>query len=280
MFMKLESIFYKNFFGFNFVNIIPGSYNVNFVLERNFIKSKWVGKISKRIRSKFTDLDSRALLAFRLSELVGAGIPQTKIIAARRVNFPPEFIQPQDRIDDKICITAYKGVNLEEFLKTNREDKLKNIAQIFENFVFNLWVGNYDRKNSDYVVNRDSFIFPIDYQLLGPGFSENDEVSLGAYARSYNFNDPADTGCCLAPVFINEIKKNKNIDFFNLMVGRINKLSVKSIKRAFRGLYFFKAETKENLNEKFIEFLLSRRTRLEEKINDWIKSDYLRKISI
>jgi len=278
--MNFKNIFYKKILGFNFINIISGSYNINFVLERNFVKSKWVGKISRKIRYQFVDLNSRALLAFRLSKLVDAGIPTTKIISDKRINFSSQFVQPKDKIDDKVCITKYIGINLEDFLKENQIEKIKNLPQMFENFVFNLWLGNYDKKDSDYVVSLDGLLFSIDNQLLGPGFKENNAIALGAYSRAYDFNSPPDTGCCLARKLIDEIKKNKNIDFSWPMVKKINSLSIDKIRGTFSGLKFFKEGTNESINEEFIEFLLFRRERLEEKINDWIINKYPRKINI
>ena len=115
---KLGDSVYKFLFGFNFIKGIPGSYNKNFILERSITHSLWVGKISMPLpKVDFRDLNDRALLAFRLSKLVNAGIPQSKIIPIERVSFPDDFTAFPEAIDREVSVTRFEGGNITSFLE-------------------------------------------------------------------------------------------------------------------------------------------------------------------
>lgn len=280
---KLGDKLYNSLFGFNFIEEILGHYNQNFVLERAVSHSQWVGKISKSLHNcgvNFKDLNSRALLAFRLSKLVDAGIPQGKVVPIKRVSFPDNFTVSPEAINKRIFITRFEGENITSFLKSHPIHEVVNLNQMFENFVFNLWVGNYDKKQDDYVINSDRTMFSIDYQLLGPGFRNDNSKALGAFAKPYDFNTPEDTGCCVAPFLIRELQRVGSIDILQPMVRKIEELNKRRIKNSVKGLTFFREGTDEVINDVFINFLIDRTEQLGEKIQDWVKAGYPRKINI
>jgi len=117
---------------------IKGSYNESHYLKNQLSKKLWVGKISKKLPGKlaFPDLNQRALLAYRLSKLVKTPLPKTKIVKNQT---------------GEILLTDFKGVDMHRFLKLYSIDNIKNKDELLENFIFNLWVGNYDKKDSDYL---------------------------------------------------------------------------------------------------------------------------------
>lgn len=282
---KLGKKISKFLFGYNVVEEIPGSYNKNFKLKRIITHSLWHGKISISLQSRgvdFKDLNNRAFLAFRLSEIVKAGLPKkSRITPINRIVFPNTSVIPTDAIDDNMFITKFEGDKIEKFLSSHRLSDIKNLNQMFENFVFNLWIGNYDKKDNDYVVNNKRIVFSIDYQLLGPGFKSDDSLALGANAWFYNFDKPEDTGCCLGKFLIDELKNNKSgnsMQVLQPMFSKIKEVNRKTIKKAMNGLTFYRESTKEIINDIFIDFLMYRKDKLEIKIKDWIKMGYPRRV--
>ncbi len=272
---------------FEFINIIQGSYNINFILRERLTSSLWIGKISKNLKKHhvdFTDLDNRAILTYRLGKIVKTCIPTTKFINYSQIKFSPLFNEFLKSINldsiltqDKLLVTKFEGITLSNFLKFSKINKIKNLKQVLYNFIFNLWVGNYDKKDEDYVVDNNCLCFSIDYNLSGPGFQTNNELALGAYAQSYDIDNVGDAGWTTAPLLIQEIRdKQYKVDFFDSEIKKIENISRKDIKNAFNGLNFFKHSTKENLNNEFVEFLTNRKSKIRDAVDDWCNQDYQR----
>lgn len=272
---------------FEFVNIMQGAHNISFILRETLTNFLWIGKISKNLKERnvdFIDLDDRAILTYRLGKKLKTCIPATKVINYNQINFSPlfnEFLKSikSDSVlmQNKLLITKFKGITLSNFLKFSEINKIKNLRQVLYNFVFNLWVGNYDKKNEDYVIDNNYFCHSIDYNLSGPGFHTNKKLSLGAYAQSYGMDDVCDTGWAIAPLFIKEIKdKQYKVDFFDPEIKKIENISDKTIKNAFGKLNFFKHSTKKRLNNEFVEFLINRKSKIRNAINNWCIQNYKR----
>lgn len=272
---------------YKFLNVINGSHNINFILKEKFTSNIWIGKISKSLRkfgSDFNDLDERAIVTYRLGKKLNTCIPVTKYIYFNQVEFTPlfdEFLkainQSETVLQDKLLITRFSGITLSNFIKFSNIEKIKNLNQVLNNFTFNLWVGNYDKKDQDYVIDNDLICQSIDYNLSGPGFILNKNYALGAYAQSYDLDQVEDSGWVISPIFLNYIKqKNYKIDFFEEGIRKIENFSNDVIEECFKGLCFYRQSSKETINEEFIKFLVERKFKLRKAIKVWCESGYLR----
>lgn len=273
-----------NFFEkFVFIKHLPGSHNISFIIKNRFTKSIWVAKFSKKLTPfgvNFRDLNERALLAYRLSQLLNGCIPETKIIKLNKILYSFDFIDflstvSDEIIKDNILITKFSGIPLNEFLKVNTLNDIENENQLLSNFVFNLWIGNYDKKNGDYVIDQNNRAWSVDYNLLGPGFSDL-SLSLGGYARGYNFDNVAESGWCLGEVLIKYLREKTPVDIFNEEITKIENLSETKIKKTFDGLTFYREGTNEVINDAFINYLIERRRTLKEKVDLWVKNGFPR----
>jgi len=273
------------------------SYSTNIKIRRNFDKSIWAGKISNPLpavienfrgtgkpyirRVDFRDLDHRAILGFRLARLADLKNLKVKIIPLKRVeNFNSASISHQ-KIDDNIFLTEFKGQSLTRYLQSNafptfEASDIQNKEEVIRSFVFNLWIGNYDNKDKDYLVDENKNLISIDYHLLGPGFKDDSRLALGAWGEAFDINYPPDTGWCIGNGELLNYLKNHSNDWrpFEQTIKKINSISKFQIKFAMRGLKFYKQGTKENINSLFFSFLFGRKSKLEEAIRAWITSDY------
>jgi len=288
----------KNYlFNYTFIKeLTPGkeSYNTNLKLQRNLDKSFWVGKIFRPLPDilenfysegkhyirevDFRDLKHRAILGFRLAKVAGLKSLKFKTIPLKRIiNFDFNTVK-HDRIDNSVFLTEFKGVSLAKYLSskcfTFEGSDIKNKNEVIYSFVFNLWIGNYDNKDEDFLVDEDKNLISIDYQVLGPGFLDNFKLALGAWGESFDMDNPQDTGWCIGDgELLNYLRNNVNHwETFAKAIDKINSISKIQIKWAMRGLEFYNQGTKENINNLFYHFLLERRSKLEQSIKDWIKA--------
>lgn len=261
------------------------SHNVNFFLRKKISGSLWVAKLSRSLITKgvdFKDLNQRALLAYRLSKYVKTPIPTSQIIKLSQIDFSEDFVEflnglPNQLIKDDILITEFKGIPIRNFLKIQNLEDVTNLNEVIENFVFNLWIGNYDKKDGDYVVDQNGKVWSIDYNLLGPGFKENNRLALGAYAEPYDFEEVEDAGWCISEILINELKDGDyNREFFNNIITKIEEISESQIKDAMGELNFFKEGTGQNINSVFVKFLISRQRQLRKKVYEWCEASFPR----
>ncbi|PIR66473.1 MAG: hypothetical protein COU51_03795 [Parcubacteria group bacterium CG10_big_fil_rev_8_21_14_0_10_36_14] len=289
----------KYLFNYTFIEeLTPGneSFNTNLKLRRNLNKSLWVGKIFRPLSYKiedfydkgkhyicnvdFQDLEHRAIFGFRLAKVIGLKSLKFKTIQLNKLsNFDPNTIK-HDRINNNVFLTKLKGVSLTQYLSSNSFETFEssdiiNKDEAIFSFVFNLWIGNYDNKDEDFLVDEDKNLISIDYQVLGPGFRDNPKLSLGAWGESFDINDPRDTGWCIGDGKLLDYLRNSinRWEIFKKAIEKINSLPEKKIKLAMKGLNFYNQGTKKNINDLFYSFLLERRTKLEKIIKDWIRAD-------
>jgi len=282
---------------FNYTFIEPlaagESYSTNIKVKKNFDKSIWAGKISnplpdilenfrgtgkQYIRTvDFRDMDHRAMLGFRLAKLAGLKSLQTRIVPLKRVeNFDEDSIK-HEKIDDNIFLTEFKGQSLTSYLQsksfaTIETSDIRNKDEVIKSFVFNLWIGNYDNKDKDYLVDEANNLISIDYHLLGPGFRSDLGLALGAWGEAFDINSPPDTGWCIGNGELLNYLKTHTKDWrpFEQSIKRVNSISKLQVRFAMRGLEFYKQGTMENINDSFFDFLFERKVRLEETIRTWI----------
>jgi hypothetical protein len=290
----------KSYFS-NYIFIEPlaigKSYSTNIKIQRTFDKSIWVGKISNPLpisiknfrctdksyirKVNFVDLDDRAMLGFRLANLAGLKSLKAKIVSINRIeNFDIKHVNHQ-RVNDNIFLTKFSGESLEDYLQSSEFSTfeisdVKNKDEVIKSFVFNLWIGNYDNKDRDYLVDDSKNLVSIDYHLLGPGFKSNPDLSLGAWGEAFDFNSPSDTGWCIGNgQLLNYLKNHINDGkIIEQTINKICSISDSDIKFAMKDLKFFNQGTKENINNLFFNFLLERRQKLREKILIWINADF------
>lgn len=287
----------KNYLlGYKFIEAVaPGkSYSTNIKLQRNLDRTLWVGKISRPLPARidnfrntgkpyvrtvdFKDLDDRATLGFRLAKLVGLKSLKTKILPLKRISNLDTVLVPS--VTNNVFLSKFCGQSLTKYLESNKFDNLassdiKNKDEVIRSFVFNLWIGNYDNKDEDYLVDSNNNLISIDYHLLGPGFKSDGNLSLGAWGESFDINQPSDTGWCIGNGKLLFYLRNNtaNLSPFEDLINKINSISKLQIKWAMRGLHFYKQGTQENINDLFYNFLLNRRPKLKETIQTWIAAD-------
>ncbi len=269
---------------------IGGSFNFNARLRCDRDSSLWVGKLSRSLvrdvpledgsvyhfTVDFRDLDARALLAYRLAPLVGIRTLPTEIIPVGRVvGLPALRFNP---LSENVFLTKFGGMSLGEYLKTNSLSSIKDLDDIFPIFVFNMWVGNYDKKSGDYLVSPDCRLVSIDYQLSGPGFQNGSQYSLGAWGEAYEMEDCGDTGWSLdgdnGVLMTYTRSRRPQLDTFLPAIKKINAIPPQKIKEAMRGLKFYYQGTKKVLNDDYFNYLLRRRGQFETCIETWVNSGY------
>lgn len=270
---------------FRFLDFINGSYNTNFILKERFVDNFWIGKVSKNIKRfgfNFIDLDDRAIIAYRLGKKVDERIPDTKYIDFNQIESTSlfdEFLTAirsnEALLHGRLLVNKFSGITLSAFAKFSNIEKIKNLNQALTNLAFNLWIGNYDKKDRDFVVDNNLICWSIDYNLSGPGFPTDKKFTLGAYAEPYNLEDVEDTGWAISPIFRNYIiQKNLKLDFFDKEIKQIENVANNEIKKCFKDLKFYRADSIEVINDEFIEFLTERKGKVREAIKTWCENNY------
>jgi len=263
---------------FEYINEIKNAYNRNFLVYDKKDGVQWIGKISKSLQEKgvyFDDLNSRAILAQRLSILLDLQFPEYKLVLSRKIG--GLVLDASTKVvSDNVWLSKYAGITLPEFLVNNSIGEIKNIDKFFENIVFNLWIGNYDRKDYDCLVNENGYLSFIDYHLWGPGFYQDNSLALGAYAESYSIDDPYDTGWCIgSPYLIQFIREKKvKIESFSHMINKIEIINKKQIESCIVGLSFTDEGGKKLQTELIIGYLIKRKTIIHHALDLWINSGY------
>lgn len=266
---------------------LPKSHNTNFFLVHKFLRTQWVAKASRNLEDTAlkhpqTDLSNRALIAYKLAQLVDSPIPDTKIISLSQIEFSPKFTgfineMNKNLSKDGILLTKFKGICLTDFLKFHNITDIKNLTSLLHNFVFNLWIGNYDKKDSDYVVDQKGMAWSIDYNLSGPGAFPKSNLSLGENAWGYSIANTEHTGFCLGDTIRQYMVKNKtDLDFFAPEISKIKNLDKQKIIEVFSGITITDMSGKE-INKKYVDFLNKRKNILDKTIKKWISMGYPRK---
>lgn len=253
------------------------SYNRNILVTRNLTKTKWVGKISKSLREKgvdFRDLNERAVLAFRLAGGVGLPILPYRIVLASRIH-GLDLSRSPHRISDNVFLTRLYGQPLPQYLEHQPLTDIRNVADLYANIVFNVWIGNYDRKDEDYLVQDDQIRF-IDYQLWGPGFGSDPNLALGAYTEGYGLAEVADTGWCVGgPRLIQHLRDRAvGLQVFKPALEAIDHLSPWHIRYAMRRLRLYDEHYQNMINREVVAYLVRRRTVVGSALDHWIRAGY------
>ncbi len=290
---------YNFFFGYTFRDVIEdeGSYSKNVLLQRNISQSYWVGKLSRTLQHKskrstgeiyrrivdFTDVDHRALLGFRLAKYVGLKSLKTKIIFHSNIEGFNFLSIDYKRIDNQVFLSKYNGVALSKYLVDNnfhsiQDSDIVNKDEVVKSFVFNLWIGNYDNKEGDFLVNDNKELLSIDYHLSGPGFVSDPTLALGAWGESFDINSVSDTAWCAGGErggVIDYVKRQEHLAAMcQQTIEKIESLPTWKIRWAMRGLYFHHQGTKDNINKDYLNFLLSRRSKIGIAVAQWVNAGF------
>ena len=271
--------------GFHCIGIVEGSYNLNFLLL-DTSGVKWVAKISKNLQQfdvDFVDLDDRAVLASRLAKLAQVKIPQQSfiriddILDSPRKNDVVNVLGSKSFLYDnqKILISRFEGYALPVFIEKHGLKEIMNLDELIRSFAFDLWIGNYDRKDSDYVVNKSGIAYSVDYNLFGMGFRDNDDLAIGYYARPYSIEVTTDSSYCIGKTLKNiAVEKHCAVDFFDPIISRIEKITKEEMSLAFAGLNFKREKNYENINLLFIDFLLKRQKLLRDAVAKFCEAGF------
>jgi len=287
---KLEN----HLFGYDYLSpLAPGeSYGTNIKAKRKLTGSQWAGKISRALpihlenfsergapyvrTVDFRDLDDRATLGFRLAGLAGLKTLKTRIVHHRQISGLDFASIPHDKVSQNVFLSEFKGQSLTDYLKTNgfasfESSDIANKDEAIKSFVFNLWIGNYDNKDRDYLVDENKNLISIDYHGSGPGFVSNPDLALGAWGEAFDIKDPNDTGWCIGSGGLLEYLKNsrEKKEIFAQQIEAISRLTPAQIKKAMRGLNFYNQGTNQNINPQYLQFLLNRKLKLKVAIDQW-----------
>lgn len=254
------------------------SYHRNyFVHEADEPSNRWVAKILRPHQVNFPDFHARAALAYRLANQLGLRTLESKTVHLRSFR---DFAWPDDRVDDWAFLTRFAGENLPSYLSHGALESIANLDQLPHFVAFHLWVGNLDKKATDYLVD-DGTIISIDYQLAGPGYSLTRELSLGAWAEEYDIHNPDDVGWALEGREDNGtgalaawMRATKPpFEVFEPLVNRIEQTTEEQLLSVLQGLAFFSWQNLR-IDGFYYEFLRARRGWLRESLKRWIKLDY------
>ncbi len=262
---------------------IGQSYNVNLLVhEKENINNKWIAKVSKKLApwASFKDLDERATLASRLAKIANVSLPDFKLEKTSTIE-GFNFDDILDRINNNVFLTKFKQSDLRNYLINSKFENIKNIKEIYNSFVFNLWIGSYDKKTEDYLINNENEIVSTDYQLSGPGFISDPEASIGGWVAKYYLNIPSHTGWCIegaikdqkTPIITNIRSEEPKINNFDEYITKIEKIIDLDVEKSMEGLNFF-GESHININEQYKKFLLNRRFKIRKAVNEWIDAGY------
>ncbi|HPL63524.1 MAG TPA: hypothetical protein PK587_07140 [Syntrophales bacterium] len=86
-------------------------------------------------------------------------MPEMRLVSLSEIDFTPgldNLVQELDSgaiIQNNILLIRYHGISLHNFLKLSPLESIINLKEVIGNFAFNLWIGNYDRKDDDYSVD-------------------------------------------------------------------------------------------------------------------------------
>jgi hypothetical protein len=262
---------------------IGRSYNINLLVhEKDNVEKKWVAKISKKLApwANFKDLDERAVLACRLAGIVDVKVPDFVIENISSID-GYDFNSAQDKINDNVFLTKFHPYDLGSYLNKFNLSDLKNFDEIYKSFVFNLWIGSYDKKTEDYLIDDNHEILSTDYQLSGPGFKSDSKLSIGGWVAKYSIEIPSHTGWCIegailgqeTPI-INYIKSKKpQIGAFEEYISKIESVSDSDIEKVMESLVFY-GEGEESINSIYKDFLFERRTKVRTAVVEWINAGY------
>jgi hypothetical protein len=254
------------------------SYNHNYVVhEVGNPAAKWVAKVLMPLQVNFPGLHARAALAYRLAQQLGLRTLDSKTVHLRSFR---DFEWPAERSDDWAFITRMQGVNLPTYLQEHTLTDIKNLDTLPEFYAFHLWIGNLDKKPTDYLVDHDRII-SIDYHLSGPAYTLDPAVSLGAWAEEYRIHEPDDIGWALegredntpGPLLQHVREVRPQLESFEPMLYKIEAVSDEQIDAAMQGLAFFSYQH-VRIDDFYREFLRARRGWLRESIKRWIKLGY------
>jgi len=232
------------------------SYNNTFLilkyyrfLGKDLFASEWIGKITKKIEWKPDlpdDLDERCALAYRLGKIIGVNIPETDIIKFDRIENNKELVlsNPKDYYDfSEISISKKRGDCFNDNLLSDIEK-----SDLLNLFIFDCWIGNFDKKPKDYVRDEKNKLWGIDYQLWGPCDS-NITHSLGYCAYTYDFTIENIKKYCLPDTYWKYIQYDTKVA--DKILTRIENINRKSINKIICGLSFYN-------NEFIVQFLENR----------------------
>mgnify|MGYP001273411858 CR=1 FL=1 len=138
---------------------ISNTYNENFIVMDIESKDIWVAKLSRSLDEKnvfFTDLNDRAILANRLGFILNIPMPEYRMVNVSNIS-NLNVNSFSNLISHTVWLSRYAGITLKDYLaeNNNKIGSLKNIDSLLDNIGFNVWIGNYDRKDVDILVDRE-----------------------------------------------------------------------------------------------------------------------------
>jgi|SRR3989344_1891813 len=251
-------------------------YNVKFLAGETtslfnwqLCQNVWTGKICRRItphivgqeNSDVFDLNERALLAYDLATLLAVRIPHHKLVQFGRIGQR----EPLDAIDKKefypfenILLSKVVGRSLQK-----NDYPHININDLMTIFVFDCWLGNFDKKDDDYIIDERGGLMTIDYQLWGP--VDDSGTTLGFCARLYDLTAENSIRRAVGNSMRKVLTENLDKANYETIVRRIESLPDRKIAKLVNKCTILERGSKDKrINEYMIRYLISRKKRIRQ----------------
>lgn len=254
-----------------------GGFNKTFIILKyfdifgfEFLPSKWVGKLTVKLSTlgdpmvlDILDMDNRSMLAYRLAKKLAINIPRTELISfdqIERCEQLSEVLNPSRYYNfSKIVISKF--ITGERFdLNTKALERVKN-TDILNLFIFDCWLGNFDKKIEDYIIDKQNKLWSIDYQLWGP--RDTSYRTLGYCARVYGITIENFKKYCLPKPLWQHLTFDKFL--VDKFISKIKKLSKKYLEKTL-DRYKFINQRGESLNDTLLMYLCTRVQNIESDI--------------
>ena len=248
-------------------NPTPG-YNLTFgvtrsieFLRQQFFRTEWIGKITKKLSTidalDVYDLNQRALLAYDLSRLLGTFIPQTAMIPFASIGATADL---KDILSDSRQFYDYSMVLMSRRLSTRAtvdDLELLDRTAILRTFIFDYFIGNFDKKDDDYVIDVDGQLWSIDYQLWGP--CDDINHALGYCGTTYDFSfDNVNNYCIGTRLRSTLVHDPRVVDHFVSRIEAITDRQIETLVNRYR--FYARDKTRmTTINRMFIDYFLNRR---------------------
>lgn len=255
-------------------------FNIKFDIEQrpaftgiHYIDQQWIGKISRALDPHIYDLNNRALLAYDLACFLEIPMPEIKLIAQSDItNFYKIYkkfsvlnSEPTSFYDYKnILICQHKGKPV-----TNANMSRINVVQLLKIFIFDCWIGSFDKGDDEFLIDKNNNLWTIDYQLWGTVGEQN--MSLGHDAITY----PADETSfnkCLGSITKKSLFSSSQVDFDLPVLNSIENFPDNEIRALVNKYKFFKRGSDiELLNEQMIAYLIQRKKVIRKQLTEYFK---------
>jgi hypothetical protein len=221
--------------------------------------------VVKFINAEFKRSIVNEWVAYQIGKLINFPMPECTIISISE-----DFIQSSENLSKKGVSAgpAFGSIFKINKISVNEKNlaKCKNITNLVDMFIFDMWINNRDRNKNNVLIIND-----IQPALL---FIDHDKAFCG---RNWEERDLIKYSKIINPKWsknqIYFIQHLKNQDLFQKPLHQIQSLTITQIKEA---VYSIPSEWNLNESEQeyLVDFLMQRRELIDEQIQQIIKKHF------